>query len=97
MAISIRDIMKLPSLKKLKLIAGEKGLDKFIEWVYIAECFEDPIENIQWLKGSELIIITGRSIKDKPNLMEEIIKSKSRSMCGHTAPAHGLFLKKVNY
>lgn len=29
--------------------------------------------------------------------MEEIIKSKSRSMCGHTAPAHGLFLKKVNY
>ena len=46
MAISIRDIMKLPSLKKLKLIAGEKGLDKFIEWVYIAECFEDLIENI---------------------------------------------------
>ena len=29
--------------------------------------------------------------------MEEIINSKSRSMCGHTAPAHGLFLKKVNY
>ena len=29
--------------------------------------------------------------------MEEIINSKSRSMCGHTAPAHGLFLKKVQY
>lgn len=29
--------------------------------------------------------------------MKEIINSKSRSMCGHTAPAHGLFLKKVNY
>lgn len=29
--------------------------------------------------------------------MEEIINSQSRSMCGHTAPAHGLFLKKVNY
>ena len=29
--------------------------------------------------------------------MEKIINSKSRSMCGHTAPAHGLFLKKVNY
>lgn len=31
------------------------------------------------------------------NSMEEIINSKSRSMCGHTAPAHGLFLKKVQY
>ena len=29
--------------------------------------------------------------------MEGIIDSKDRGMCGHTAPAHGLFLKKVNY
>lgn len=29
--------------------------------------------------------------------MLSIIKSKSRSMAGHTAPAHGLFLKKVDY
>lgn len=34
--------------------------------------------------------------KNKHN-MEEIINSKNRLMCGHTAPAHGLFLKKVNY
>ncbi|MGL4797186.1 MAG: tRNA pseudouridine(38-40) synthase TruA [Paraclostridium sp.] len=29
--------------------------------------------------------------------MTTIIESKSRSMGGHTAPAHGLFLKKVDY
>lgn len=29
--------------------------------------------------------------------MLSIIESKSRSMAGHTAPAHGLFLKKVDY
>ena len=29
--------------------------------------------------------------------MSTIIESKSRSMAGHTAPAHGLFLKKVDY
>ncbi len=29
--------------------------------------------------------------------MSEIIDSKDRSKCGHTAPAHGLFLKKVDY
>ena len=32
----------------------------------------------------------------KENL-SEIINSKSRSKTGHTAPAHGLFLKKVDY
>ena len=95
MAISIRDIMKLPSLKKLKLIAGEKGLDKFIEWVYIAECFEDPIENIQWLKGSELIIITGRSIKDKPNLIEEIIKSISENKGKGLIVNVGKYIKEI--
>ena len=29
--------------------------------------------------------------------LSEIINSKSRSKTGHTAPAHGLFLKKVDY
>lgn len=96
MAISIRDIMKLPSLKKLKLIAGEKGLDKLIEWVYIAECFEDPIENIQWLKGSELIIITGRSIKDKSNLIEEIIKSISENKGKGLIVNVGKYIKEIS-
>lgn len=31
------------------------------------------------------------------NSLKEIVDSKSRSECGHTAPAHGLFLKKVDY
>lgn len=29
--------------------------------------------------------------------LEDVINSKSRSRSGHTAPAHGLFLKKVDY
>lgn len=29
--------------------------------------------------------------------MKDIINSKDRGVCGHTAPAHGLFLKKVHY
>ncbi|HSQ87212.1 tRNA pseudouridine(38-40) synthase TruA [Romboutsia sp.] len=29
--------------------------------------------------------------------LKEIINSKNRGKCGHTAPAHGLFLKKVDY
>lgn len=29
--------------------------------------------------------------------LKDIINSKNRGKCGHTAPAHGLFLKKVDY
>ena len=29
--------------------------------------------------------------------LKDVIDSKSRSNTGHTAPAHGLFLKKVDY
>lgn len=29
--------------------------------------------------------------------LKDIIESKDRGRCGHTAPAHGLFLKKVDY
>lgn len=29
--------------------------------------------------------------------LKDVINSKNRGKCGHTAPAHGLFLKKVDY
>lgn len=95
MAISVRDIMKLPSLSEIKLIAGEKGLDKFIEWVYVAECFENPIESIHWLQGKELIIITGRNFKDNPKLIEEIIQSISDNKGRGLIVNIGKYIEKV--
>lgn len=41
------------------------------------------------------LVDIGRGRIDKS--MEEIIASKDRGEAGHTAPAHGLFLKKVHY
>ena len=35
--------------------------------------------------------------KIKPSDVKEIIKSKDRSKAGVTAPAHGLYLVKVEY
>ncbi len=95
MGISVRDIMKLPSLREIKLVAGEKGLDKFIEWVYVAECFENPIESIQWLDGKELIIITGRNFKNNPYLIEEIIQSISDNKGRGLIVNIGKYIEKV--
>lgn len=41
------------------------------------------------------LVDIGRGRIDKP--LEEIIASQDRGEAGHTAPAHGLFLKKVHY
>ncbi|SCI48833.1 tRNA pseudouridine(38-40) synthase TruA [Romboutsia sp. 1001713B170207_170306_H8] len=48
---------------------------------------------VRIIVGTLVDIGRGR-IKDN---ISEIIDSKSRSKTGHTAPAHGLFLKKVDY
>ena len=41
------------------------------------------------------LVDIGRGRIDKS--MEEIVASLDRGEAGHTAPAHGLFLKKVHY
>jgi sugar diacid utilization regulator len=74
MSISVRDILKLDSLNKINLVGGEAGLEKCIEWIYVAECFEDPLEGIKWLQGGEIIFITGVGIKENTNLLLELIK-----------------------
>lgn len=77
MPICVKDIQKLDSLKKLELIAGKDGLDKPIEWIYVAECFDDPLESIKWIQGGELAFITGLGIKDNENILVDLIKGIS--------------------
>lgn len=74
MSISVRDILKLESLRTLQLVGGETGLEKCIEWIYVAECFENPLEGIKWLQGGEIIFITGVGIKDNTEMLLEFIK-----------------------
>jgi len=74
MSISVKDILKLDSLRKIDLVGGEAGLEKCIEWIYVAECFEDPLEGIKWLQGGEIIFITGVGIKGNMNILIELIK-----------------------
>ncbi len=73
--ICCADIMTLPSLKKLKLVAGEAGLNRVLRWVHVL----DMPDVFSWVQGGELLIMTGIAIQhDKPaallNIVEGIAK-----------------------
>ncbi|EHJ01562.1 transcriptional regulator, PucR family [Clostridium sp. DL-VIII] len=77
MAILVKDILKLETLKKMKLVGGSSGLEKSIEWVYVSECLEDPLEGIKWLQGGEIVIITGVGIKSDGSVLTKLIEGIS--------------------
>lgn len=77
MSITIKDIQKLESLKEMELIAGNKGLEKSVEWIYVAECFEDPLEGIKWLQGGEIVFITGVGMKGDMSILAKLINGIS--------------------
>lgn len=56
-----KDLFKLPSLSKMKIIAGNKGLHKIIRWSYKAE----SIHLAKWVHGGELLIVSKMVIHKK--------------------------------
>jgi sugar diacid utilization regulator len=70
----VKDILKLESLKDMKLVGGETGIEKCIEWIYVAECFEDPLEGIKWLQGGEIVFITGVGMKSDISALTKLIE-----------------------
>ncbi|OOM06350.1 PucR family transcriptional regulator [Clostridium saccharobutylicum] len=78
MSIMVKDILKLNSLKEIKLIGGSTGIEKCIEWIYVSECLEDPLEGIKWLQGGEIVIITGVGIKNDASILSKLIREISK-------------------
>ena len=74
MALICRDILKLPSLKELKTVAGRRGLGRQLRWVYVADSFDDIRQAADWLYGGELVFITGSGIKKDADILAEFIK-----------------------
>ncbi len=56
MAVTVENLFSnVKNLYKLKLLAGEKGLDNLVEWVHIIE--DDNVS--KFLHGNEVVFTTG--------------------------------------
>lgn len=79
MLTTCESILKLPYLEKIKVVAGEKGLNRIVRWVQVVEY---PGYS-KWLKGGELILISGVAIKDNVNVLVDFVKDiNSRNLSG---------------
>lgn len=71
MALTCNQILELPYANQLKFIAGKQSGSNVIRWVHY---LEDPAY-VKWLKGGELIIISGSVIQDNTARLIKLIDS----------------------
>lgn len=69
MNVTCGNILKLPYASQLKLVAGKDGLNNCIRWVHY---LEEP-KYTEWLKGGELVIVSGLITNDDPERLVALI------------------------
>lgn len=74
MSIQCKEILLLSSLKELKLVAGQEGLDHPLRWIYVADSFEDTIEISRWIHGGELVLMSGVGLKGDIDKFAKLVK-----------------------
>jgi sugar diacid utilization regulator len=95
LSIRLRQILKLPTLKDLKLVAGEAGLDKTVRWIYIAECIGGANEIVDWIISNELVFITGYGLKEDTNALLDLITLLNTKSISGVIINIGPYIRKI--
>lgn len=71
MNVTCKNILSLPYANQLKLLAGKEGLNHVISWVYYMEDYH----YVDWLKGGELVIVTGLITREEEGMLLDLINA----------------------
>ncbi len=69
MGVTVRAAMKVGGLRRCRVVAGEAGLDRSIEYVTVMEV---P-DVVRWLKGKDFLLTSLYAIKDDAVAQEQLI------------------------
>ncbi|MEG1346105.1 MAG: PucR family transcriptional regulator ligand-binding domain-containing protein, partial [Acidaminococcaceae bacterium] len=71
MSISCMDLLHLKHFNKIKLVAGENGLQRNVTWPYVGQ----TLSVANWVHGGELLFITGvsHSASNLKDILQECI------------------------
>ncbi|MEG6584823.1 PucR family transcriptional regulator [Dendrosporobacter sp. 1207_IL3150] len=89
--ISCREVIGLPSLAKLNIVAGRSGLDRLVRWVH----FIDLPDVIPWVQGGELLIITGIGLNGDLDKLKDIVKGLIRKNLAGLIVNIGPYIKEI--
>lgn len=70
MALKLREVIELSSLKEVKLVAGIEGLDRVVFCSHVVDL--PDVSN--WVQGGELLFITGIGIQSHLDYLPNIVK-----------------------
>lgn len=91
MVVTCGNMLNLPSLEKMKVVAGEKGLNRIIRWVHVMEYPEYS----KWLNGGELILFSGVSIENDVDKFINFVRDINSKNVSGLAVNIGPYIKKT--
>lgn len=89
--ISLREMLALPGLKNVRLIAGESGLDKAVTSVNIMEV---P-DIMEWTRAGELLLTTVYSIRHDTNAQSRLIPELAERKLAGLAIKPGRYIERT--
>jgi len=89
--ISLREMLALPSLKQVRLIAGAGGLDKVVSSVNVMEV---P-DIMDWTRAGELLLTTVYSIRHDANAQSRLIPELAARNLAGLAIKPGRYIEKT--
>lgn len=89
--MTVEELLHMPSLRGLQLIAGKAGIHRRISTVTVIDTPDGSI----WLKGSEFVITTAYAIKDDSCLMAELIQQLVSRKASGLGIKTGRFIKRI--
>ena len=85
MSIILKEVIKQINQNEIKLVAGEKGLNRSVEWVHMVE----NLEISDFLVGGEVTFTTGIGINDEMSLFDlvkRVYKNNASGMVINVGP-----------
>jgi len=70
MGVRFDQLLAMPELKDLKLVAGSSGTYKIVRWVHVVE----TPDLLKYVQSDELIILTGMGVSNSPSDFVELIE-----------------------
>lgn len=89
--MTVGELLEMPALNELELIAGKTGLHRRISTVTVV----DTPDGATWIKGNEFVITTGFAVKDDSHLLMALVQQLVAHKASGLGIKTGRFIKNI--